>query len=642
MTEFLANLRLPQKLSLIAVMAALLVAVPMGLYVSRVLQVVASTQAELDGLNPSHQLLDVIRLTQQHRGQSANVLSGNAAAVPQRAAVQAQLEKAVAQFGEIATTQIDNARVRADWSKLHSTGDTLVKAVAAGAVSVADSASRHTALIADLIDLHDRVLDHHGLTLDPEADAYFLIISALQQMPRLTEILGQARARGSVLLVKQTGTPEERIAVSGLGDRAQSTVREMDVGISKAFEARPEFKAALGGKVDKVRADTETLIKLVRERIVSAPTLDYPAGDYFATSTRIIDEVYALILAVDKELERHLNERKAAQIRESVSVGGAIAAVAVIALWIGMVIARSIIRSADQARAVAQRIAAGDLTGTVTATSRDEMGQMLGALAEMQAALTQTVQAVRRNADSVATASAEIAQGNNDLSQRNEQQAAALEETAASMEEMGTTVANNADNAKRANELAADASAVAGKGGEVVSSVVQTMKQMHENSRKISDIISVIDGIAFQTNILALNAAVEAARAGDQGRGFAVVASEVRSLAQRSAEAAKEIKTLITASVDQVERGTALADRAGLTMQEVVVAVGQVSTMMAEISSASDEQSAGIGQVSQAVGQLDQATQQNAALVEESAAAAESLRHQAVQLVETVAAFKLA
>jgi methyl-accepting chemotaxis protein len=308
----------------------------------------------------------------------------------------------------------------------------------------------------------------------------------------------------------------------------------------------------------------------------------------------------------------------------------------------GWVLSRNIGRGVNQAKDAAKRIADGDLTVSLSIDGSDEVAQLLQALAEMKDKLTQTVSGVRSNADSVATASAQIAQGNNDLSQRTEQQASALEETAASMEELGSTVKQNADNAKQANQLALSASTVAVKGGEVVSQVVATMKGINDSSKKIADIISVIDGIAFQTNILALNAAVEAARAGEQGRGFAVVASEVRSLAGRSADAAKEIKGLINASVERVEQGTALVDQAGATMTEVVNSIKRVTDIMGEISAASSEQSAGVAQVGEAVSQMDQATQQNAALVEESAAAAESLKGQAQQLVSAVAVFKLA
>jgi methyl-accepting chemotaxis protein len=293
-----------------------------------------------------------------------------------------------------------------------------------------------------------------------------------------------------------------------------------------------------------------------------------------------------------------------------------------------------------EAAELAQSVAQGKLGSHISLRPGDSSSLMAN-LKAMQTSLVDVVGRVRGNAESVATGSAQISQGNADLSQRTEEQASALEETAASMEQLGSAVQQNADNANKANQLAHGASQVAVKGGDVVAQVVETMKSINESSRKIADIISVIDGIAFQTNILALNAAVEAARAGEQGRGFAVVAGEVRNLAQRSAEAAKEIKTLINASVERVERGTDLVDQAGATMVEVVSSIQRVTDIMGEISAASTEQSAGVAQVGEAVSQMDQVTQQNAALVEESAAASESLKQQAQQLLEAVAVFQL-
>ena len=327
---------------------------------------------------------------------------------------------------------------------------------------------------------------------------------------------------------------------------------------------------------------------------------------------------------------------------------GVLALVA-LALGAGIVLAVTITRSllrqlgGEPAAAVnvARAVAAGDLSTTIHLKAGDS-SSLMAQLQAMQGSLARTVSQVRSGSEQVATASSQIAQGNQDLSGRTEQQAASLQQTAATMDELGSTVRNNADNARQANQLALSASGVAVKGGEVVSQVVTTMKGINDSSKRIADIIGTIDGIAFQTNILALNAAVEAARAGEQGRGFAVVASEVRSLAQRSAEAAKEIKTLISASVERVEQGTVLVDQAGATMEEIVSAIRRVTDIVGEISSASVEQSNGVSQVGQAVTQMDQATQQNAALVEESAAAAESLRQQAQQLVQAVAVFRLA
>ncbi len=307
------------------------------------------------------------------------------------------------------------------------------------------------------------------------------------------------------------------------------------------------------------------------------------------------------------------------------------------AIWIARIVARPL----GEAVQVAQSVAAGDLTSRIEPRSSDETGQLMQALKNMNESLVTIVGQVRTGTDTIATASGQIASGNQDLSSRTEEQASSLEQTAASMEELTTTVKQNADNARQANQLALSASEVAVRGGDVVGQVVDTMGSINASSRKIVDIIAVIDGIAFQTNILALNAAVEAARAGEQGRGFAVVASEVRNLAQRSAAAAKEIKSLIDDSVGKVDAGTALVGEAGKTMDEIVASVKRVTGIMGEITSASHEQTQGIEQINQAITQMDEVTQQNAALVEEASAAAQAMQEQAAGLVESVRVFRL-
>jgi methyl-accepting chemotaxis protein len=317
--------------------------------------------------------------------------------------------------------------------------------------------------------------------------------------------------------------------------------------------------------------------------------------------------------------------------------------VAAVALGVGFAwyITRTITRPISEAVKVAESVSSGDLTSDIVVHTRDEAGQLMHALKNMNSNLVNIVGQVRNGTDTMASASSEIAAGNLDLSSRTEQQASALEETASSMEELTSTVKINAENARQASQLAQDASQIASRGGAVVSEVVSTMSSINDSSRKIVDIISVIDGIAFQTNILALNAAVEAARAGEQGRGFAVVASEVRNLAQRAASAAKEIKQLINDSVRQVETGTGLVDKAGQTMDEIVASIARVTAIMSEIANASEEQREGIEQVNMAITQMDQVTQQNAALVEQAAAAAASMQEQSAQLAQAVSVFKL-
>ena len=353
------------------------------------------------------------------------------------------------------------------------------------------------------------------------------------------------------------------------------------------------------------------------------------------------DALGELLSYQDSLLDKSTDATQAAATSMKVTIWAAAGVALVLAVLMGLSIIRSITRPINQAVAVTRAVAAGDLSLQFAAAGNNETSQLLLALKDMQASLVKVVFNVRQGSESVSTASAEIAQGNQDLSSRTESQASALEETAASMEQLSATVKQNADSARQANQLAMSASTVAVKGGDVVAQVVETMKGINDSSKKIADIISVIDGIAFQTNILALNAAVEAARAGEQGRGFAVVASEVRSLAGRSAEAAREIKALISASVERVEQGTVLVDQAGATMNEVVSSIRRVTDLVGEISAASSEQSSGVSQVGEAVTQMDQATQQNAALVEQMAAAATSLKSQAQELVQTVAVFKL-
>ena len=373
-------------------------------------------------------------------------------------------------------------------------------------------------------------------------------------------------------------------------------------------------------------------------------------GDHVAD--RVESELKPLADAYDQALGQFADyqlkvytetrETALAQVRQSQIMLASVAGITLLlGIWGAWALGRSITRPLHQAVGIADEIAHGNLTQSFTISGRDETATLLTSLHEMQAKLASIVAGVRQNADSVANASAEIAQGNNDLSARTEQQASALEQTAASMEQLGATVRQNADNAAQANQLAMNANDVANQSGGVVEQMVSTMREIEDSGQRIAAIIGVIDSIAFQTNILALNAAVEAARAGEQGRGFAVVASEVRALAGRSAEAAKEIKTLIDTSVQRVGHGTQLADQAGQSMQEMINAIGRVTDIMAEISAASREQSSGVSQVGEAITQMDRTTQQNAALVEESAAAADNLRSQAVQLVQAMAFFQV-
>ncbi|MBX9959622.1 MAG: MCP four helix bundle domain-containing protein [Burkholderiaceae bacterium] len=438
------------------------------------------------------------------------------------------------------------------------------------------------------------------------------------------------------------GEDERRALEKQMDDMGGNINKELQ-SLADIFSSGAEQQAlvALQAGWKQYQAQQAEIVGLARQRR-DEEALDILKGPALQTFGVLTTQLRTLgKIAQDGGLQAR---EESAAIQTSVLYGnlGALLVTIVLGLLIARTLNRTIAGGLSYAAQLTRKVAEGDLSARITPNTQDEIGQLLHAVRDMQNALTRLVNQVRQGSDAVSNASAEIATGNNDLSARTESQASALEETAASMEELSSTVRQNADNARQANQLAQSASTVAVQGGEVVAQVVDTMKGINDSARKIHDIISVIDGIAFQTNILALNAAVEAARAGEQGRGFAVVASEVRSLAGRSAEAAKEIKTLITDSVERVGRGTALVDQAGATMNEVVASIRRVTDIMGEISAASSEQSQGVAQVGEAITSMDQTTQQNAALVEEMAAAASSLKTQAQELVQTVAVFRLA
>jgi len=478
----------------------------------------------------------------------------------------------------------------------------------------------------------EQSLEHIVLVNDAKAIQSNNMVDAIYQVASLTRtvILLQGKADKEGEMVKITKAREqydqawnELSKLPPTGDAGNSLRQEI---ANSRDIARPLVNRVL--ELSLANKDQEATSLLLKE---AAPAVN-KWQDFLEQDIELQEKA--------NKAEFEAAQQDYVQARNSLIAASAISIM--LSILAGWLVTRSITRQLggepSAAANVAQAVAAGNLTSVVELRAGDT-DSLMAQLKIMQDGLVTVVSGVRTGSESLSLASAEIAQGNQDLSSRTESQASALQETAASMEQLSSTVKQNADSARQANQLAMNASSVATKGGDVVAQVVTTMKGINDSSRRISDIISVIDGIAFQTNILALNAAVEAARAGEQGRGFAVVATEVRSLAGRSAEAAKQIKTLISASVEQVEAGTTLVDEAGTTMGEVVTAVKRVTDLMSEISAASTEQSAGVTQIGEAVMQMDQVTQQNAALVEEMAAAASSLKLQAHELVQSVAAF---
>ena len=638
----LSRISLLQKFAILALIGVLVSVLPTFLYVRDALHTMERARLEASGAAPLTALGLVVQRMQVHRGLSSGMLGGDAALAARRPAARDLVNQAV----EAASARLATAQVPADqlaaWQQARQTWQALEASVDQRQVQQAQSTAQHTALIASVMRISEELLNAYGLQLEESEHAYALIQAALVHTPMLGEKLGILRAQGSGFLARRELPPVNKGLVMALQQRAQELQGDAFRQFERAMQRDAGYRAALGPSAEAAHALVTQALALATKEVTEATTLQLAPQDYFDTFTRTIDALYALNAKALESLDATLQQRQASLRR--ILIAQALAMALILALG-GVLIAafaRSIRQPLGQAMDLAHAVAQGDLSGADIAHGSDEVGRLTAALLQMRRQLTQVVARVRHGAEGVATASAEIAQGNQDLSARTESQASALEETAAAMEQMTATVRQNADSAAQASQLAASASQVAQQGGDVVARVVQTMQGIDTSSKKIADIIGVIDSIAFQTNILALNAAVEAARAGEQGRGFAVVAGEVRQLAQRSAQSASEIKALIAESAQNVAQGNALVERAGHTMQEVVAAVRRVTDIMGEISAASREQSQGVAQVGEAITQMDQTTQQNAALVEQMAAAASSLHGQAQELVQGVAVFHLA
>lgn len=642
MQGLIANLRMWQKFVVIGTLALGILAILTTQVVKTHLDAVNTARTEAAGIAPAGQVLKLIQLTQQHRGLSAGLLAGNDRVAAARQTKQGELDQAFAVAASVLSGSLGAAAPMGHIEKLKRDWQALAAAVAGKAISGPESFQRHTAIVAGQLALLDSIVDISGMALDTDAASHYMTSAVLGALPQLAENLGQARALGSALLVKGEASPADKVRVNVQGSLAQYAYQSAQSAFGKALAADPGLNEIIGKPLAAARSAAERGLALPSDHIVLAQQLDFPAEDYLAGMTKAIDAQFELIgiafTALEQALLGRVNDRQQTLWAVSISI----AVLAVLALWISALVTRSIVGSMHRSLKIAQTVARGDLTSIIAVQGTDETGQLLQALHDMNSSLVGIVTQVRDGTDNIVAASSQIAAGNIDLSARTEAQASSLEQTAASMEELTSTVTQNADNARLAHQFAQTASGIAAKGGQVVKQVADTMAAINVSSQKIVDIIGIIDGIAFQTNILALNAAVEAARAGEQGRGFAVVAAEVRSLAQRSAASAKEIKVLIDESVSRVGAGSELAGMAGLTMEEVMDSIGHVTGIMGEITVASQEQTSGIGQINQAIAQMDSVTQQNAALVQEAAAAAHSLQDQADNLLAAVSVFKVA
>jgi len=639
--SLLHRLNLLEKFLILGTLGLMMSALPTYVYVADALRGIGHARQEARGVPPAQAVTRLVQAVQVHRGLSAGMLGGDESLAAHRPAAREAVQAALRDVTErFASAQVPSAQASA-WAAAQQTWGALEQAVAARRIDLAQSTAQHTQLIGTLLQLSASLVHAYGLQIDPEAPTQALIQSSLIQAPLLGEKLGLLRAQGAGALGRGQLSPEAKGQMLVLQQRVGELQGDTFGGLERALQGDAALRQALGSGVQDIQAQIQQSLQLAEREVINAPELKMASEDYFDALTRTIDALNTLNTQSLASLAQALQGRVARLQQSLLWVAVALAVTLSATCAMALVFVRSMTQPLKQAVGLARAVAQGDLGGAPIAHGTNEVGQLLQALLQMRTQLTGVVRQVRSGSESVATASVQIAQGNTDLSARTESQASALEETAASMEQLSSTVRQNADSARQASQLADSASTVAVQGGEVVAQVVHTMQGINASSQKIADIIGVIDSIAFQTNILALNAAVEAARAGEQGRGFAVVASEVRSLAGRSAGAAREIKALISASVERVEHGTALVDRAGSTMNEVVSAIRRVTDIVGEISTASHEQSLGVAQVGEAVTQMDQVTQQNAALVEEMAAAAGSLQLQAEDLVQVVSVFRL-
>jgi methyl-accepting chemotaxis protein len=635
------DLRFAHKFLILGVLAAAMMVVPSALLMRGDLQSIHEAEEEVHGLAPSGSLLKLVQLTQQHRGLSALYLGGKEKSAAPRLAKQreinAAIETAVVEVRALNRNALSDAAqgIARDWRAVAS-------AVDARSVAGPESFARHTALVTAQRNLVLDIARATGIATHRQPAGYYLQLAVLEHLPALAESLGQMRARGTLLLTNGQGTPDERAAIASLAGAMKDSLDHAKRALAQAVAQDAQLGRTLNGPIGEAVQAGERGLALVDSALIHSESLNHPPAQYFAETTQVIDTQFKLVDAAFAALKANLDQNAAHTQRRVLAVLAVLALLGALGAALILSITRSTVRAISRAVDLAKAVADGDLTQRVASTDRDEVGDLIRALDRMTDSLSSTVGAVRANAECVASASQQIAHGNSDLSQRTEEQASALAQTASSMEQLGATVRQNADSAGQADALTQAATESAVRGGEIVQGVVTSMRSIDAHSQRVTDIVGVIDGIAFQTNILALNAAVEAARAGDHGRGFAVVASEVRLLASRSAEAAREIKQLIAASVDRVQEGRDHAEEAGEAMKTIVSAVERVAHIMSEIRSASEEQRAGVSQIGLAVHQMDATTQQNAALVEQSAAAAESLHSQAAELVKAVNTFRLA
>ena len=640
MSRILNRLLLWQKFAVLAAMLSVMVAAPLVIYLQASNKAIAQSRTQVTGVLQLDQLLKVVSDLQMHRGLSAIMLGGNASVSAQLSGKTTDANAAIAQCGNL-FKRAGKTEVLASWQQITKEWAALLEQMAQSKLTAKQSFTAHTALIARLFALKLQLMRDYGLDLADTNLSHDMMVSTFTYSPALAEDLGRMRALGSGALASGQLDDTARANLGTLVANANATLGDYLHAMDHIGASSDALKATYAAPLNEAARLVKAALAATRQEVLTPAKLTYKATDFFALMTRAIDAqsrlnsvASAQTIAMVKSTASALRLRRMQMLALLAVLGSLVGALT-------HVVIRTLTRAMQQAVRLTEHIAKGHLGNSIAVHGTDEVSQLLAALQRMDIRLADTVSEVRRSATSVGNAARQIAQGNDDLSQRTQEQASSLEETAASMEQMTSTVKQNAENASHADELARSATEQAVLGGEIAGKAALAMGEVSASSRKIADIVGLIQEIAFQTNLLALNAAVEAARAGEQGRGFAVVATEVRSLAQRSALAAKEIKALIEDSAEKVDNGSALVDQSGKALAEIVGSVKKVSDIVAEIAAASQEQSSGIDQVNSAVMQMDEVTQQNAALVEEAAAASRAMQEQGHELLQQVAFFRI-
>ncbi|WP_205949862.1 methyl-accepting chemotaxis protein [Pantoea stewartii] len=641
MNKILNNISLTAKFAILGLFSLVLFSVPTMLFVSEGNKYIQDKQREVTGVPVENKILALLNLIQRHRAETAIAIATKNPATPSRVQVRDEIENITDVITRDMARTEGSAAIISKINDVHTQWSQLQQRIDSSQLSLTASLDAHALLIRTLLNANRDVLDFYGLSLDSDINTYRLIMSNFSSLPELTESLGKIRAFGTSLLARNESISEaDSVRMESLISNGSYNLNLFVQDSEKLFLSDNTLKQKFSADADAAVQEANSALKTAEAIFINRSMTNQNPKDYAALFTHAINKFSDYAIAGGNELNEMLDGQIKEHRYEQYALLTVLVFIVLLAVIFALVIIRSVTRPISAASKLALEVAGGDLTSTFTVTGRNETAGLLRALLQMSQRLTLTVENIKSNAVTIATSSEEIARGNGDLSARTEEQAASLAETAASMEQLSSIIGNNADNTRHAAEMASSATSAALRGGEAMESVLDSMEKISNSAGQIKEIISVIDGIAFQTNILALNAAVEAARAGEHGKGFAVVASEVRALAQRSAGAAKEIKGLIEQSVEHAEQGISMARDAGDKVKQSVEAIEQTSQLVKEISSSSEEQSAGISQINIAVSQMDQVTQQNAVLVEESASSADELANRAASLREAVSVFR--